>query len=278
MGAQADVGRRVFDIFGSYVINAGNDVSGRAHERIATMPHSGEGNLLRVERTSQTLSHRTAEMLRQAIVRMHFKPNQRLIERELCEQTGVSRTCIREALRQLESEGLVQRVPNKGLYVASVSLDEARQLYEVRAAIEAKAGYYFALRAGTAEIEDLKVALKAVERTAHAEDIVSYVETLDMFYDVLLRGSGNEVAARILRPLRARINYLRAMTAAKADDARHDETVRLLRDIVDAACAHDADELAEKCEAFVERSAAFAIAVLGELKASEDDTTDARGS
>lgn len=272
MGAQADTGRRVFDIFGGYVINPGNDVSGRAHERIATMPHSGEGYLLRVERTSQTLSHRTAEMLRQAIVRMHFKPNQRLIERELCEQTGVSRTCVREALRQLESEGLVQRVPNKGLYVASVSLDEARQLYEVRAAIEAKAGYYFALRAGTADIEDLKSALKAVERTAHAEDIVSYVETLDMFYDVLLRGSGNEVAARILRPLRARINYLRAMTAAKADDARHDETVRLLRDIVDVACAHDADALAEKCEAFVERSAAFAIAVLGELKASEDDT------
>ena len=179
---------------------------------------------------------------------------------------------MREALRQLESEGLVQRVPNKGLHVASVSLDEARQLYEVRAAIEAKAGHYFALRASDAEIEDLRDALRAVERMAYGEDIASYVETFDRFYDVLLRGSGNEVAARILRTLRARINYLRAMTAAKADDARHDGTVRLLRGIVDAASARDAAALAAQCEAFVERSAAFAIAVLGDLEEGGGDT------
>ncbi|MCZ6663745.1 MAG: GntR family transcriptional regulator [Gammaproteobacteria bacterium] len=253
-------------------MNAGNEASGRIHEPIETLPHAGEGNPLRVERTSQTLSHLTAETLRHAIVKRHFKPNQRLVERELCEQTGVSRTCVREALRQLEAEGLVRRVPNKGLRVASVSLDEARQLYEVRAAIEAKAGHYFAHRAGDADIEDLRDALRAVERTAHAEDIVPYVEALDQFYDVLLQGSGNEVAAQILRTLRARINYLRAMTAAKADGPRRDETARLLRGIVDAADARDATALAAQCEAFVERSAAFAIAVLGELKASEDDS------
>ncbi len=71
--------------------------------------------------------------LRSAIGSGLFKPGQRLIERELCEQVGVGRTSIREALRQLEAEGLVTTIPHRGPIVSTISVEEAEQLYDLRA-------------------------------------------------------------------------------------------------------------------------------------------------
>src|SRR5579885_3504051 len=85
--------------------------------------------------------------LRQAIVTGHFQPGARLIERELCTLLGVSRTSLREALRQLESDGLVVNIPHKGLVVATMTREEAEEIYQVRAAMEGLAGRLAALRA-----------------------------------------------------------------------------------------------------------------------------------
>jgi DNA-binding GntR family transcriptional regulator len=74
---------------------------------------------MRVVRNTVTLRQQVLEVLRSAILNFQFKPGDRLIERELCEMTGVSRTSVREALRHLESEGLVQNLPNKGPMVAT---------------------------------------------------------------------------------------------------------------------------------------------------------------
>jgi DNA-binding GntR family transcriptional regulator len=72
--------------------------------------------------------------LRQAILSGHFRPGDRLIARELCELFGVSRTALREALRSLEGHGLVVTIPQKGLVVATMTLQEAEEIYRVRAA------------------------------------------------------------------------------------------------------------------------------------------------
>ena len=73
-----------------------------------------DASALRVQRSSETVRERTVDSLRTAILSQFFKPRDRLVERELCELTGVSRTSVREALRQLESEGLVEMVPQRG--------------------------------------------------------------------------------------------------------------------------------------------------------------------
>jgi len=86
-----------------------------------------------VIQNTPTLREMTADRLREAIFTMHFKPNDRLVERDLCDQTGVSRTCVREALRHLESEGLVERRSNKGLYVTVVTPAEAQQIFKTQA-------------------------------------------------------------------------------------------------------------------------------------------------
>ena len=81
-----------------------------------------------------------AQKLREAIMSGTLKPGQRLVERELCEMTGVSRPSIREALRLLEADGMVNTVPHRGPAVSTISLEEARQLYAARAVLEGFAG------------------------------------------------------------------------------------------------------------------------------------------
>jgi DNA-binding GntR family transcriptional regulator len=204
----------------------------------------------------------TADRLREAIFTMHFKPNDRLVERDLCDQTGVSRTCVREALRHLESEGLVERRANKGLYVTAITPAEAKQIYEVRGALEPALARLFVKRATDAEIKALRQAVSHISAAVSGKPVRAYVQGLEEFYDVLLRGSGNAVARRILQMLHARITYLRTVTAAKAPPARRRETLALMRAIADAAAERDAKAIARRCAMFVERSAAYALQVL----------------
>jgi GntR family transcriptional regulator, trigonelline degradation regulator len=228
---------------------------------------------LRVIQNTPTLREMTADRLREAILDMHFKPNERLVERDLCDQTGVSRTCVREALRHLESEGLVERRPNKGLYVTVITPDEARQIYEVRGALEPVVGRLFVERASEGEVKALRQAVAHIGAAINGKPVRAYVQGLDEFYDVLLRGSGNEVARRFLQMLHARITYLRTLTATKAQPARKRETLALMRGIADAAARRDAKEVSRRCAMFVERSAAFALQVLS----AEPATAPAQG-
>src|ERR1700757_472441 len=82
-----------------------------------------------------TVRAMVARKLREAIMSGTFKPGQRLVERELCEMTGVSRPSIREALRLLEADGMVNTVPHRGPVVSTISLEKPRQLYAARAVL-----------------------------------------------------------------------------------------------------------------------------------------------
>jgi len=223
---------------------------------------------IRVVQDAPSLRELTTQTLREAILKMHFKPRQRLIERQLCEETGVSRTCVREALRHLEAEGLVERVANHGIFVASVSVEEARQIYEVRGVLEPTFGRLFVERATDKEIDALKAAYLRVEKANARKPVSAYVEALDAFYDVILAGARNEFARASLRSLRARMSYLRALTAQAAEPKRKQKTLEMMRGIVDAAVRRDGAAMAERCRTFVERSADYAIAVLGRHEVS----------
>ena len=217
---------------------------------------------LRIARDLPTLRDLTTDKLREAIMAQRFKPGQHLVERDLCEQTGVSRSSVREALRHLEAEGLVERRGNRGLFVASITPDEARQIYEVRAAIEPEMARLFAARATEEDLAALSATLVALERASRSRVIADYVRALDAFFDTLIGGTRNEVAVRIVRTLRARISYLRGITTGRAEATRQRETIKLMRDIPDCARRRDGEAIHRQCRSFIERSAAFAIEVL----------------
>lgn len=209
-----------------------------------------------------TRAERSTRALRDAIMTLHLPPGARLVERELVSRLGVSRTGVRAALQYLESDGLVVRGRRGVFSVAILSADEARQIYEVRAALEPAMARLFSERANTDQIEALGAAVALAAKAARDEDGTTYVEAFHTFYAVLLAGSGNDVARRILEALDARITYLRHLTTQRASAARQRQTVALLRGIF--AAAHDCAPAlaARRSAAFVARSARFALDVL----------------
>jgi DNA-binding GntR family transcriptional regulator len=229
-----------------------------------------ESGPLRVDRETETLRRKTLVKLREAIVSGYFKPDHRLVERDICEQTGVSRSSVREALRYLESEGLVESRGAKGIFVVNLSAAEALEIYELRIAVEAAAAEHFAARATDDEIDRLKQIFARVKAMAHT-DPEEYWRQSDLFFDIMMRGARNTIAYDLMLSLRTRIRYLRATTTRLATPDYRDGTVRHLAALKDALAARDGDAAAQACRAFVARSARFASECL-KLRDSGQDT------
>ena len=241
-----------------------------------------DGFSMRVGRVAAPLREQVLDVLRQAILDFHLKPGQRLIERELIEQTGVSRTTIREVLRQLAAEGLVTTIPQKGAVVMVPSAQEAADLYEVRATLEALAGRRFVLHATKAQRKDLRRALKDIERIGSRKrdaDIKELLQAKDRFYDVLLEGAGNSAIRSILDSLRARVRVLRATSLSQPD--RSAGTLAEIRAIVDAIEARDPDAAAAACAHHVNQAARSGLRGLAEMDPAAADvlrSIDARAA
>jgi GntR family transcriptional regulator, trigonelline degradation regulator len=218
---------------------------------------------LRVERTPAPVRAQVLDNLRQAIIERQFAPGQRLIERELVELTGVSRTSVREALRELAAEGLVTAIPNKGTVVASVSAEEARQLYEVRSALEALAGRLFVQHATQAQRTALLKALQRIERLAAKRAPI--LAAKDSFYEVLFEGGGNDALRTVVAGLHARVSLLRWLSLSVP--GRSAETLKEMRAIVDAVLSDDAEAAAQACSRHVEEAGRVGLQALAEQDA-----------
>lgn len=219
---------------------------------------------LRVERNPAPVRTQVLDNLRQAIVERQLVPGQRLIERELVELTGVSRTSIREALRELAAEGLVTAIPNKGTVVARVSAEEARQLYEVRSALEGLAGRLFVQNATQAQRNALVRALQRIERQVAKGSFM--INAKDSFYEILFEGGGNEALRSVTAGLHARVSVLRALSLSVP--GRPAQSLQEMRDIVDAVLAGDADAAACACSRHVEEAGRVGLHALAEQNAS----------
>ena len=93
-------------------------------------------SIVRPDQKTLSVRERTVDELRNAIFRFELHPGQRLVEREFVELLGISRATFREAIRDLASEGLVTVIPQKGAHVTTPTIEEAVELYEIRAVLE----------------------------------------------------------------------------------------------------------------------------------------------
>jgi DNA-binding GntR family transcriptional regulator len=215
-----------------------------------------QGLSLGVQRVAAPLREQVLDLLRRAIVDNRLKPGQRLIERELVEQIGVSRTTIREVLRQLAAEGLVATIPQRGAIVAMPTAEEAAELYEVRGALEALAARRFVAHASQSQVLALRAAFEQVAEVMKAGDDASTLEMLrakDLFYDVLLKGSGNRAIHQILSGLTARVSVLRATSMRRP--GRASQSLAEIEQIVLAVERRDGDAAARACAHHVEMAA-----------------------
>ncbi len=225
---------------------------------------------------SQPLRQKTVLQLRDAITSGRLKPNDRLVERDICRDTGVSRSQVREALRYLESEGLVESRGRKGMFVVDLSIDEAMEIYELRIAVETEAAMHFAERATDAEIAEL-VATFGQVRIAAATDAERYWRQTDLLFDIMMRGAHNGVAYNLMRSLRTRMLYLRSTTTRSATLAYRQGTVEHLAAITDALARRDGPDAAARVRVFVSRSARFAAECLARRDELQEQTGTPRG-
>ena len=154
--------------------------------------------------------------LRQAILRGELKPGERLMEIQLANKLGVSRTPIREAIRKLELEGLVLMIPRKGAEVADITEKSLRDVLEVREAIE-----------------ELKKAAQEFKETLDCEDVTRFAEADVKFHDIIYRTTDNERLIQLLYNLREqmyryRVEYLKREDAHETLLAEHERIIETI--------------------------------------------------
>jgi GntR family transcriptional regulator, trigonelline degradation regulator len=215
---------------------------------------------MRVTHVAAPVRHQLVDTLRRAILELRFRPGDRLVERELCELTGVSRTSLREALRQLESEGLVSIIPNRGPIVATVDREEAEQIYDLRAVLEGFMGRRFAERATDKQIKRLREALEAFRKAVKRGDARDLISTKSEFYDQLMTGSGNRALEGALRNLHGRVTLLRATSMGQP--GRIAVSLRELEGIVDAIARRDPVAAERACIEHVHNASKIVLEVL----------------
>ncbi len=172
------------------------------------------------------------ETLREAILSGKLEPGERLMEIQLAEEMGVSRTPVREAIRKLELEGFVVMIPRKGAYVAGISHKDVTDVFEVRAALEALAAGLAAERATDEEIEKLDRSLLAYSEQTNKQDIDGIVESDTGFHELLYKCSRNERLQSMITLLREIIQRVR--TVSLSQPGRSKDAVEEHRQIVDA--------------------------------------------
>ncbi|MES2027083.1 MAG: GntR family transcriptional regulator [Pseudomonadota bacterium] len=208
--------------------------------------------MLRVPREETSLRERATQTLRKAILDGHFAPGQKLSERELCEDLDVSRSCVREALQHLQAEGLITIIPHRGPEVTTISAQEVRDIYEVRANLESLAGRNFANNASPEQIQALRAKLTELAEPDVAEDRSTMLTVKNQFYDILIEGCGNLVAGQMLQQLNNRVTVLRRISMSQP--GRFSNTLKELDAIVTAIENRDGDTAARLCAEHVQKA------------------------
>jgi len=180
-----------------------------------------------------SLSQRVADELRRSILTNRRKPGARLIEDRLSEELGVSRIPIREALRSLAAEGLVEMQPRRGASVADVSPEVARDLVEVRATLEGLNARLAARHHDPAIMEELRHVLTEGNRAARSKNVDDLVRLNGEFHDKLGQAGRNSILGDIMRILRERTSLVFAANTARRAQQDWDEHSKILAAVID---------------------------------------------
>ncbi len=234
----------------------------------------GQASLAKIDRSTVSLRQQVIERLREAVISGSLSPGQRLTERELTDSLGVSRTVIREALRQLEAEGLIEVIPNRGPVVRALTADEAKDIYRIRAVLQGLAANEFVANADDAQRAALRDALEAVVEAYDADDAERTVEIKNEFYERLYAGAASKTLSSMLATLHARMWRWRMLGLAHPlrSDERSRESVENLRAIVAAIGRGDGDE-AERITRIEASQAADEVLRLLAVEESDDAPT-----
>lgn len=206
------------------------------------------------------------EALKEAILSQKLRPGERLLENELADELGVSRTPIREAIRRLEQEGLVVMLPRKGAYVAGISLKDIHEVYEIRAALEALALELAAKYITDEELAELALQVEEEEALTDAGRLNEIIFIDSSFHDLIYQYARNNKLTQFVDILQEQFKRFRALPLGTS--ARSNTALEEHQQILVALKNHDsilAADLAKKHIAGAERALVAALEANGLL-------------
>jgi DNA-binding GntR family transcriptional regulator len=200
---------------------------------------TGALRLRKVSGVRAPIRDETVSILRTAILTGELVPGQHLVERELCDATGASRTTLRESLRTLEAEGFITRRATRGYEVIDLAEEDARAVFEVREELEGLASFLAAQRITDQELDQLAEAVATFAKAAEAIELPAMLIAKLRFYDLLTAASGNEILVEMLRSLHGRCNAVRARSLSRP--GRPAASVAEMESILGALYERDAE-------------------------------------
>ena len=202
--------------------------------------------------TYQPLREAVCETLRDAIRKGILEPGERLMEVQLAEELGISRTPVREAIRKLEQEGYVIMMPRRGTYVSDISTNDVKEIFEIRSALESLAAGLAARRIEPEELETLQNLLMEIEGYIAKNDIEKIVETDIKFHGLLYKVSRNERLVNIISNLKEQLARFR--TLSMSYPGRLQETLEEHSEMVEAIANGDVSAARDAAEHHMERA------------------------
>jgi len=217
---------------------------------------------LRIAQSPQTLRELAVNRLRQAIIAGAFKGGDRLVERTLCDQMGVSRSVIREAVRYLEAEGLVENQARGGPIVSTMDWPRAKQIYDIRLLLESDAAAECAKKANADVKAALTANLRGLNESFSSGEQSAQFEASTRFYETIFRAAGKDIAWEIVNRLNSRISRLRALTLHST--GRLVTGPAHMEKILQAICENDSEKAAQAVRAHLTDAAEIARRILEE--------------
>lgn len=210
--------------------------------------------------------------VRTAVLKGDFPPGQRLSEPELARELGVSRTPVREALRALEREGLLQRTPGRGIVVVDITPDDVDEIYTIKSVLEGVAVRLACRRATDKEIERLYRFTDEMQALADKDDIAAYAAVSREFHAALIRAARSRPLSEVYRLVDAPIQRLRVF--ALAQPGRPRASVREHRAILDAIARRDPEAAEALIRTHVGGAGTMVVKALHERQIGRDDGDD----
>lgn len=192
---------------------------------------------------SQALYIQVADRLRAQIYRHDLRPGDAIDEMALCERYGISRTPLREALKVLSSEGLIELIPRKGSFVRSMDIAELNELFPVMAVLEGLCAREAVENCTVSDLKKLEDMHKKLEEYASSGNIDDYYEQNFIFHQAVQDLSGNRILQRMIGDLRKILRLARHMQLTIP--GRLEASIEEHRQILLAFRKHDPD-LADK--------------------------------
>ena len=210
-----------------------------------------------VQHQSAPLRNKIIAALRSAIETGVLAPGTRLIEKDLCDQLNVSRTSLREALRELQAEGIFEPDSARGLTISTISREDAENAYRIRSVLEALVVEQFIEKADEAAVRDLARQGEVLKQAYQSGRLETIIEAKRAFYDRICTGADNAIAFDIINRLVLRTSSLRRHSLSRKE--RQVQSIKEIDRMIRAIQKRDVEAARQAALDHVKNSARSAL-------------------